>query len=265
MSRSNPTAENPHPCQLWLEWKGGEGHLSFWDKNRGENGERVAIDVSKKPFRCIVLDRTATVRGYSKPRKSGLYANEVRDTRGEALTVRFFDGKEIIASGLWANIKDTVTSKRNGGGFAVNLYMAYKEGNDLRIGAFQIGGCALGPWFEFEKKNRKAILEKGLVIGRGNPEESGGVDFVPPTFGICEVSPETDLQAKKLDVELQAFLTEYFSRAAVPVAHASTPTPTMPHLPAGEAPHPAAAEPTPDAYDAQPEAPPEPDEEEIPF
>lgn len=216
MSRSNPKAENSHPCGLWLEWKGGAGHLSYWGKNKGDNGERVALDVKAKPFRCIVLDRTSTVRGYSKAMKAGLFSNEVRDTRTDALTVKSHGDKQVIASGLWNDIKDVVTSKRNGGGFAVNLYIAYKDGVDMKIGAIQIGGCALGPWFEFEKSHRKALFEKGLVVGCGDLDTSGGVEFIPPVFGLCEVSAESDMAAKKLDLELQAYLTQYFTRVAAP-------------------------------------------------
>ena len=255
MSRSNPTSENAHPCGLWLEWKGGPGHLSYWDKTKGENGERVAMDVKAKPFRCIVLDRTSTVRGYSKANKSGLYSNEVRDTRTEPLTVKMHADKSIVASGLWTDIKDVVTSKRNGGGFAVNLYIAYKDGSDLKIGAIQIGGCALGPWFEFEKANRKALFERGLVIGCGELDTSGGVEFIPPVFGLCDVSPETDMAARKLDVELQAYLTEYFARAAAPEQ------PKKPQAAHEDAPHPAQHEP---GYQHGHDEPPAP-EDDVPF
>lgn len=253
MSRSNPTAENPHPCKLWLEWKGGPGHLSYWDKNKGENGERVAMDVKAKPFRCIVLDRTATVRGYSKAHKSGLHSNEVRDTRTDALTVKFHSDKQVVASGLWADIKDVVTSKRVGGGFGINLYIAYKEGSELKTGAFQISGCALGPWFEFEKANRKKIEEGGIVIGCGELDTSGGVEFIPPVFGVCAISPESDLKAKKLDVELQAYLADYFARTSKPV-------------PTGEHPQPSPRnEPPQNHHEPEPQPEPEPEPEDVPF
>jgi hypothetical protein len=242
MSRSNPSSENPHPCQLWLEWKGGPGHFTYWDKNKGTEGERVALDVGSKPFRCIALDRTATVRGYSKHFQSGLHCNEVRDTRTDPLTVRLFSTKQTIASGMWNDIKDVVTSKRNGGSFGVNLYMAYKDGADLKIGCLQLTGCALGPWFEFEKANRKGIWEKGIAISMGQQEESGGVEFIPPVFSLCEVSAETDMAAKKLDVELQAYLKDYFARTHAP-AGAANPAPGLKVLPAAphdEEPQPAA-------------------------
>lgn len=221
MSRSNPTIETIHPCRLWLEWKGGVGHMSHWDKTKGENGERVVIDVDKKPFRCIYLCSTVTVRGYSKVRKSGVYANEIPDRSSDTLTVRFFDGKEIIASGPWQAIKDAVTSKRVGGGFCKNVYIAYKDGAELKIGCLLVSGCALGPWIEFTDKHRKQIEEKGFSIARGPQEENGGVDFFPPIFTLCEITPETDMAAKKLDVELQAFLAEYFAKQHAPQSGAA--------------------------------------------
>lgn len=258
MSRSNPTAENPHPCQLWLEWKGGPGHLSYWDKSKGENGERVSIEVDKKPFRFIALDSTRCVRGYSKPHKTGVYSNEVRDTNTDTLTVKFFSTKEIVASGLWADIKDVVTSKRVNGGYAVNLYIAYKDGDDLKIGALVISGCALGPWFEFEKKNRKAMLEKGIVISRGPKNDEGDIEFYPPTFSLCDIKPESDEAAKRLDVELQSFLKEHLSKTPrqEPEQPAATGTPQPTPFPRSE------PDPEPEPEPA-PAAQPEPDD--IPF
>lgn len=220
MSRSNPVENNPHPCQMWLEWKGGPGQLSYWDKNKGDNGERVMLDVVKKPMAFIYLDQTSTAKGYSKPLKVGLYANEVRDTRVEPLTVRFHGNKQVVASGLWNDIKDTVTSKRNGGGFAKNVYVAYKDGGALKVGCIQMSGCSLGPWFEFFDKHRKEIESKGVRITAGEKDDSGGVEFIPPSFSICEISPESDMAAKKLDVELQAFLKDYFARTAAPAPKA---------------------------------------------
>lgn len=222
MSRSNPTENNPHPCQLWLEWKGGDGHLSYYDKTRGDNGERVRLDVDKKPFTFIYLDQTSTVKGYSKPLKVGLFANEVRDTRVESITVKLHGTKQVVASGLWNDIKDVVTSKRNGGGFAKNVYIAYKDGPGLKIGCIQMSGCALGPWFEFFDANRKAVESKCVSISRGEKDDTGGVEFVPPLFAIRDISPETDEAAKKLDVELQSFLTAYFARSQ------SAPAPAQP-------------------------------------
>jgi len=263
MSRSNPVEKNSHPCHLWLEWKGGPGVLSYWDKNRGDNGERVEIDVTKKPFRFIYLDQTSTVRGYSKVRKCGVFSNEIRDTRIEPFVVKFFDGKEVIANGLWNDIKDTVTSKRNGGGFGKNVYVAYKEGAELRVGCIQMTGCALGPWFEFFDSNKKAVEARGVVMARGDKDVSGDVEFHPPVFALCDVSPETDNAAKKLDVDLQAFLADYFAKSNAPKAPATTPANT-----AGRS---VQSAPT-DRYDAQPDAPPDeppidhaPPEDDIPF
>ena len=81
------------------------------------------------------------------------------------------------------------------------------------IGCIQMSGCALGPWFEFFDANRKAVESKCVSITRGEKDDTGGVEFVPPLFAIRDISPETDEAAKKLDVELQSFLTAYFARS----------------------------------------------------
>jgi len=214
---------------MWLEWKGGPGQLSYWDKHKGDNGERVMLDVAKKPMTFIYLEQTSTVKGYSKPLKVGLFANEVKDTRVEPLTVRLHGTKQVVATGLWNDIKDVVTSKRNGGGFAKHVYMAYKEDGQLKIGCIQMSGCALGPWFEFFDKHRKDVESKGVCITAGEKDDSGGVEFIPPSFSIREIHPDSDIAAKKLDVELQAFLKEYFAKTQKAQPPASATPAQMPH------------------------------------
>ena len=218
MSRSNPTSDSSHPCKLWLEWKGGPGVLSYWDKDKkgpdGTDGCRVEVDVSKKPFRAIMLAQTCTVRGYSKVAKSGVLANEIPDraTGTHRLTVRLFNDKNPVASGLWADIRDVVTSKRINGSFAKNVYIAYKDGDKLSIGCIQISGCALGPWIEFQKASGKALKKQGFSIGRGVKNDEGEIEFYPPIFGIVPITPESHAKAVELDVELQTHLKEYYAK-----------------------------------------------------
>jgi hypothetical protein len=203
MSRSNPISTNPNPSTKFYEWKGGQGKLSFFDK---EKKEQVEVPL---PFRCLVLDQLSTVGGYNKKAKSGIFANEVRDSREEALTVKLFTG-EVIAEGFWKDIKEKVSYSK--GSFAASCYVAYKDGSELRIGNIRFSGCSLGPWFDFIGKNRKGVDTKALVIDRGDEDTSGSVDFFPPKFSLQDTSPETDEAAKALDKELQEYLEGYFKR-----------------------------------------------------
>jgi hypothetical protein len=208
MSRSNPQNENPNPATRWFEWKSTEKCFSFYDKATEQN---ILI---KLPFTFILLDRTATVRGYSKKQQSGIHSNEVKDTRSENLVVKFFKGP-AIAQGLWADIKDTVTAR--GGKFAVNAYIAYKEGKDapLKIGAIQMVGCAVGAWFDFEKAHRKDIYEKAIRVASSELDESGDVSFNRPVFTLADVTAETNAEAVALDKAVQEYFAGYFKRPKV--------------------------------------------------
>lgn len=219
MSRSNPIDSTPNPATAWLEWKGKSGQLEYWDKTKQE-----AV-VVKLPFTFILLDRLSTVRGYNKKMGSGIYANEVRDTLTDPFVVKAFKGG-IIAEGLWRDIKDRVTSRSVGAGFAINCYIGAKEGDGLEIAALQLTGCALGPWIEFEQahskpiappddpngKKVKEVYAKAITVKAGPKQTEGDIEFIPPVFTITPLKPETNKLAIALDRELQAYLESYFTR-----------------------------------------------------
>lgn len=204
MSRSAPNANsNPNPATHWFEWRGGEGTLSFYEK---ETKTQVSVPT---PFKFMVLDQLSTASGYNKKLKSGIFANEVRDVRTDVLKVKFFNGEEI-ASGLWKDIKEKVNFKQ--GSFATSCYIAFKEDDILKIGNLRISGCALGPWIDFVKANRSDIDAKGVVLKKGPQDTSGSVHFYPPVFEIMEISDKTNSEATALDKSLQVFLKGYLAK-----------------------------------------------------
>lgn len=204
MSRSNPTANTPNPATRWFRWRGGDGVIEYWDK---EKKEAVIV---KLPFTFILLDRLNTVRGYNEKLETGIYANEVRDVRSDPLTVKLFKGNQVIANGLWSDIKDRVVA--NDGKFGVNLYIGYKDGAKMKLGAIECAGCAVSPWFDFEKQHRKALFEQAVTMARGAQAKTGSVKFYPPVYSLKEISAETNAAALELDKELQAYLADYFKR-----------------------------------------------------
>lgn len=205
MSRSNPNTDSKNPSSRWFEWKGGDGKLQWFDKEKKENV------VVKLPFTFLLLDQLSTVTGYNK-KKGGIHANEIRDSRQDTLVVKFFSGA-TIAEGLWMQIKDRVTAEK--GGFAASCYIAYKDGDELKIGNIRVSGCALGPWFDFVKDHRNDLNTKAVTITAGKEDTSGNVDFTPPVFGIKDTTKETDLAAVELDRQLQTFLSGYLKRTKI--------------------------------------------------
>lgn len=215
MSRSNPTQSARNPSTRWFEWHGSKGQINYWDK---EAKRRVDVAL---PFTFLMLDELATVRGFHEASNSGIFANEVRDTRQETLLVRAFEGGEI-ASGLYAAIRDRV--KAHGGYFQASCYIAYKDGDTLKIGNLGLNGAALQAWSEF-KKHTNGLYGGAVSIVGYEDKTKGATKYRVPKFALKDVSEETNATAVALDTELQTFLAGYLKQPRVeqaakpPVAH----------------------------------------------
>ena len=216
MSRSNPTDNSPNPCKRWFEWDGGNGLVRYYDKEKKENIE-VGSDLV-----FIVLDELCTIKGWHDASDSGIFANEIRDTRAETFVVKSFKEGEL-ASGFYKDIRDRVGNM--GGNFVANLYIAFKENGEMHLGSLQIKGAALNAWVEFKKKNRADILKKAVQIKGSTEGKKGKIVFHTPNFFIKNITDETDAQAIALDKELQVYLEGYFKRTvtkqAVPAHQAA--------------------------------------------
>ena len=213
MSRSNPTSNEPHPCQRWHEWDGSNGFVKYFDKeainlkDKTKKGENIVVNL---PFVFILLDETASVKGWHDASDSGIYSNEVRDTRADTLVVKAFKGG-ILAEGLYSQIRDTVVAQ--GAHFTTILYIGFKdkEGN-MALGSLALKGAALNAWVEFRKANRADIFKKAIKIASYVQGKKGAIIFRTPVFGIQEISDKTNTEALALDSILQHYLKGYFGR-----------------------------------------------------
>lgn len=203
MSRSNPTTQNPNPSQRWLEWSGQKGTLKYYDKTTKEE-----VEISGK-FTFLLLDSLSSIKGWHESSESKIFSNEVRDTRADRFLVKSFKGG-TIAEGFYADIKDRV--KAAGGKFTQNLYIAFKDGDALKIGTISFSGAALMEWMDFSKGNRQALLTEAIQIDGTKEGKKGSVKFKVPTFATIGVSPETNEQAVALDKELQEYLKGYLAQ-----------------------------------------------------
>jgi len=235
MSRSNPTDGVRNPSARWFEWAGGAegGFVRWYDKDAKQH-------VRVEPFTFLLLDELATVKGWHEPSESAIFANEVRDTRQDVLVVKSFEGGEL-ASGLYQQIRDRIIAV--GGHFSASLYLAYKDGEELKIGNLQLKGAALSAWTEFKKsagtkkdsngKSVRAYFVDAVAIAGYEQQKKGGTIYRVPKFSLKEVSAATNQQAVALDAELQAYLADYLKR---PKAEAVKPQSNGEPLPPNEAP-----------------------------
>lgn len=224
MSRSNPIDGIRNPAARWFEWRAGSdgGFIRWYDKD-------AKVDVNMPlPFTFLLLDELSTVKGWHDPSESGIYANEVRDTRQDVLVVRSFKGGEL-ASGIYKSIKDRVTAQ--GGHYCVSMYLAYKDGDELKIGNLCLKGAAASAWMEFKRaaparkdssgKSVRAYFVDAVKIADFEQLKKGATVYRVPKFALQPVSDESNKQAAALDAELQSFLADYLRR---PKTEAATPT-----------------------------------------
>lgn len=207
MSRSNPNENaSQNPATRWFEWNGEQGIVRYYDKEAKKNVE-VGAD-----FTFILLDQLGSVRGWHDASDSGIYSNEVKDTRQEVLVVKAFKGGPL-AEGIYKDIKDRVNSV--GGQFVANCYIAFKSGGALAIGSLRLKGAALGAWMEFTKLNRADLYKKAVRIHGFTEGKKGRIVFRVPVLKLAEITDATNDAATALDRELQTFFDSYFKRTRV--------------------------------------------------
>lgn len=206
MSRSNPNDRIPNPAVRWHEWDGENGTPRYYDKDKEK---RISLP---KDFTFILLDQLSTVKGFHEKSQSGIFSNEVRDTRNEPMTVKSFKGG-LISQGFYQQIREKVAA--SGGCFVSNCYIGFKldkKAKALTLGSFQFKGAALSAWFEFVKENRAEIYKQAVHISGSKHMKKGKIEYEIPLFELIPISEKTDAEAKALDVALQDYLKKYFAR-----------------------------------------------------
>ncbi len=204
MSRSNPTENTtPNPAVRWFEWNGEAGTVRYYDKDLKKN-----VDCGSD-FRFLLLDQLASVRGWHEPSQSGIYSNEVKDTRADVLIVKSFKGG-TLAQGLYTDIKDRANAV--GGQFVANCYIGFKQDGALALGSMRFKGAALGAWMEFSKAHRADLFKRAVRINGFTEGKKGRITFRMPILSMVDTSAETNAAAEDLDRVLQEFLKGYLGR-----------------------------------------------------
>ena len=203
MSRSNPQEHLSNPAVRWFEWNGEKGVVRYYDKEQKKN-----IDVPL-PFSFILLDRLGCVGGWHELSKSAIYSNEVKDTRQDVLVVKAFKGG-TIAEGLYNDIKAVV--KAAGGAFTANCYIAFKDGDEMKIGSMKFKGAGLGGWMDFEKAHRAELYDGAITIHDFTEGKKGRVVFRVPKLKVSGITRESNALATELDKTVQRFLSVYLKR-----------------------------------------------------
>ena len=201
-TRSNNTGSS-NPSSKFLEWDTQESKWEFYDRDLKES----KFLPSNTAF--IVLDQLNTAKGWDE-RKGGMWANEVRSVK-DTLTVKCKDG--VIATGTWQEVKPTSGIK-----FTKSVYAMAKVGDIYELVNFQLKGCSLTAWIEFQDEiGGQSELEGDVVVSVSSvvEDKKGAVRFNKPVFSIVSRSLTDDAaaQADHLDSTLQNYLDDYFGQA----------------------------------------------------
>ena len=202
MSRSNNT-EIISPAKRSYEWVGSTGCLRYFDKNKGDNGERIDV---KLPFTFLVLDRLSSIKGYSDADKSGFWSNEIRDIKKDILTVRTKKG--TVATGVYSSLAPILNQ---GACYSQSVYIAIKENNEMVIANIAIHGSAIGEWIDLCKG--KNIYKYAITIASAKPMKKGTNHYFAPLYKLNpKITEETEQKCIELDKQLQEYLTISLNR-----------------------------------------------------
>jgi hypothetical protein len=205
VSRSNPNENGtPNPAARWFEWNGENGVVRYYDREEKKN---VVVG---DDFTFLLLDQLGSVRGWHDASDSGIFSNEVKDTRQEVMVVKSFKGG-TLAEGIYKDIKDRVNAV--GGQFVANCYIAFKDDNDtLAIGSLRFKGAALSAWMDFSKAHRAELYKKAIRIKGFEEGKKGRIVYRVPVLHVTEISEATNAAATELDREFQAYLATYLKK-----------------------------------------------------
>ena len=202
MSRSdNEKAKTP--SKVFLEWNGTKGGFHYFDKSKGEKGEKVHVPL---PLNFMVLDTLVTIKGFSDSTQSGFWSNEIKSknlSKG-ILVVRNKSG--IVAQGTYSEIM--ANKATTGAKFCQSVYIAFKMNGESIMGNIQMKGAALKAWIDFGKVTD--IYKDAITVATMKDGKKGVTKYKIPVFEKVPADKMAEEKAIEMDKELKAYLDLYF-------------------------------------------------------
>lgn len=230
MSRSNKKgSSSASPIQRYINYSGSTGKFNYWDKDRGDKGEKVEFAT----FDITVLDIKASITGFNENLGARISSNLVTSTGKEPLKVVCFSNGKVLtqSEGLYTEIKDEI--KAYGGKFTTNVLALGDVGNGEELINVQLSGGALGNWIDFGKNieggdvyDYRVTLKQGVLSKREkgqsvpvtkkeedeleaafkkNPRHRGPIWFYTVAFDSSDLTDEQEKEADVQDKKLQDF------------------------------------------------------------
>lgn len=159
MSRSKPRMGSKSPIQKYIDFGGGEGNFTYYDKNKEET---VQVELKN----VIVLDVRNSISGYSQKDSATIGSNLVSNINSEEITVVLYGkGKTTtFVKGLYKDIKKDV--KDIGGKFTTNVIALADVGNGQEMVNIRLAGVGNSSWIGFTSENAD-YYDYALNFSRG--------------------------------------------------------------------------------------------------
>lgn len=180
----------PSPVKRYYSWASNEKGFRYYDKEKKEN-------IVVFPLSFVFITARATVRGWHDATESSIYANEVKNTAKENLTVYSSKpdkkGNTLLATGIYKEIKGDL----QGGHFEKVVY-GYERG--VGIVKINLKGSGLQAYSNFEKEN-KSLFDNFVTISTFESAKKGATKYTIPNFVLGE----------KIDVETDQLVEDAFN------------------------------------------------------
>src|SRR5690625_4596070 len=201
------SAKPANPSKKFLEWSSEHKTFHYWDKEKGEKGERVYLEL---PLKFVILEHYHTITGFDQDENTGIYANEVFMIGQETLNVRRFKGQPV-AEGLYKDIKNDVN--KVGGRYARSIYAVT---TDKELVNFKLMGSAVSSYYDFIDKFGDSNFDtRWIKVAKFEEGKKGAVKYTYPVF-----EPSTPIKDKSalqpFADELQEYILKYLEGDMVP-------------------------------------------------
>lgn len=204
------TQPQSNPATKFLSWKSNDKNFSYYDKETETN---VAVNL---PFKFLVLDELASVKGWSDSLTGQIISNEVKFISKEPMTVKCYHknikGEKTsteIAKGLYKDIKEKVNSA--GAKYHKSVYIMLEDGTLANI---QLKGASVQQWGVFTQKTKNRLPDEWIVVEKAVDGKKGAVKFTTPEFKFLKsLSEEEATQADECFNLLEAYLKTYLAKS----------------------------------------------------
>ena len=186
MSRNDEFKQNAvNPAELRITWKSAD--KSFVSYNTTTKIKETLANV-----KFAVLYQTVSIAGFSESQNLGIFSNEIKDIKGEVLTVRTKNG--VLLEGCFDSIKEKLASV--GASFANNLYVQLGTGE---LAVIQLSSSALKSWFDYKTANSKKLVSNWVVVSGVEDHKKGAVKYSTPVLTIGDILTSQENQSAEIN------------------------------------------------------------------